>query len=177
MGFPRREYWSGLPLPSPGDLPDPGIQPGLLHFRQILYDWAIREAQKVNKICCAFSLPSLSLFGYILGQTQALTCTSIDGTPWDFIGIILMVNADAAQWLLICYDNLWRSVVSFCSIGNYFINPAHFLLFSYIFIIFVGINSIYFFLFNWFLTAYWKVTNLIFICQCFTKWSYWFSRF
>ena len=28
MGFSRQEYWSGLPLPSPGDLPDPGIQPG-----------------------------------------------------------------------------------------------------------------------------------------------------
>ena len=27
MGFPRQEYWSGLPLPAPGDLPGPGIQP------------------------------------------------------------------------------------------------------------------------------------------------------
>ena len=26
-GFSRREYWSGLPFPSPGDLPDPGIEP------------------------------------------------------------------------------------------------------------------------------------------------------
>ena len=26
MGFSRLEYWSGLPLPSPGDLPDPGIK-------------------------------------------------------------------------------------------------------------------------------------------------------
>ena len=26
MGFLRQEYWSGLPLPSPGDLPDPGIE-------------------------------------------------------------------------------------------------------------------------------------------------------
>ena len=26
MGFPRQEYWSGMPLPSPGDLPDPGIE-------------------------------------------------------------------------------------------------------------------------------------------------------
>ena len=25
MGFSRQEHWSGLPLPSPGDLPDPGI--------------------------------------------------------------------------------------------------------------------------------------------------------
>ena len=28
MGFPRKEYWSELPFPSPGDLPDPGIEPG-----------------------------------------------------------------------------------------------------------------------------------------------------
>ena len=27
MGFPRQEYWSGLPFPPPGDLPDPGIEP------------------------------------------------------------------------------------------------------------------------------------------------------
>ena len=27
MEFSRQEYWSGLPFPSPGDLPDPGIQP------------------------------------------------------------------------------------------------------------------------------------------------------
>ena len=28
MGFSRQEYWSGLPFPSPGDLPNPGIKPG-----------------------------------------------------------------------------------------------------------------------------------------------------
>ena len=28
MGFSRQEYWSWLPFPSPGDLPDPGIEPG-----------------------------------------------------------------------------------------------------------------------------------------------------
>ena len=28
MGFSRQEYCSGLPFPSPGDLPDPGIEPG-----------------------------------------------------------------------------------------------------------------------------------------------------
>ena len=27
MGFPRQEYWSVIPFPSPGDLPDPGIEP------------------------------------------------------------------------------------------------------------------------------------------------------
>ena len=28
MGFSRQEYWSGLPFPSPGDLPNPGVKPG-----------------------------------------------------------------------------------------------------------------------------------------------------
>ena len=28
MGFSRQEYWSGLPSPVPGDLPDPGIELG-----------------------------------------------------------------------------------------------------------------------------------------------------
>ena len=28
MGFSRQEYWSGLPFPSPGDLPNTGIKPG-----------------------------------------------------------------------------------------------------------------------------------------------------
>ena len=41
VGFPRQEYWSGLPFPSPGDLPDPGIKPRLSCIscigRQILY--------------------------------------------------------------------------------------------------------------------------------------------
>ena len=36
MGIFRQEYWSGLPFPPPGDLPDPGIKPGLLHCRWIL---------------------------------------------------------------------------------------------------------------------------------------------
>ena len=27
IGFPRQNYWSGLPYPFPGDIPDPGIEP------------------------------------------------------------------------------------------------------------------------------------------------------
>ena len=33
MDFPRQNYWSGLPFPSPGDLPDPGIQPTSLAWQ------------------------------------------------------------------------------------------------------------------------------------------------
>ena len=33
MGFSRQEYWSGVPFPSPGDLPDPGIEPRFPAFQ------------------------------------------------------------------------------------------------------------------------------------------------
>ena len=32
-GFSRQEYWTGLPFPSPGDLPNPGIEPGSPSFQ------------------------------------------------------------------------------------------------------------------------------------------------
>ena len=35
MGFCRREYWSGLPCPSPGALPHPGIEPESLTFHAL----------------------------------------------------------------------------------------------------------------------------------------------
>ena len=37
VGFSRKEYWIGLPFPSPGDLPHPGVEPGLPHCRQTHY--------------------------------------------------------------------------------------------------------------------------------------------
>ena len=30
IGFPRQQYWSGLPFPTPGDLPNPGMEPASL---------------------------------------------------------------------------------------------------------------------------------------------------
>ena len=36
MGFSRQEYWSGLPFPSPGNLPDPGIEPRSPALQQTL---------------------------------------------------------------------------------------------------------------------------------------------
>ena len=44
MGFSRQEYWSGLPFPSPGDLPDPGIwnQVSRIVGRRFTV-WATRE--------------------------------------------------------------------------------------------------------------------------------------
>ena len=43
MGFSRQEYWSGLPCPFPRDLPNLGLELGLLHYRYSLYVWATRD--------------------------------------------------------------------------------------------------------------------------------------
>ena len=42
MGFTRQEYWSGLPFPSPGDLPDPGMEPGSPALQADSIVWATR---------------------------------------------------------------------------------------------------------------------------------------
>ena len=44
MGFPRQEYWSGFSFPSPGDLPDPGMEPGSPAFIGGFFtNWVTRE--------------------------------------------------------------------------------------------------------------------------------------
>ena len=47
MEFSRQEYWSGLPFPSPGDLPKPGIKPGLQHCMQTLYHLSHQGSSKM----------------------------------------------------------------------------------------------------------------------------------
>ena len=69
MGFPRQEYWSGLPFPSPGDLPDPGIKPKPFNVscigRWILYHWATREALGTRDTVCNLSF-ALKFWGSFL---------------------------------------------------------------------------------------------------------------
>ena len=43
MGFPRQEYWSGSPFPSPEDLPGPGIKPMSLEFAALAGRFIITE--------------------------------------------------------------------------------------------------------------------------------------
>ena len=51
MGFSRQEYWSGLPFSSPGDLPDPGIEPvPSVAEAQHLNHWTVREVLDINSL-------------------------------------------------------------------------------------------------------------------------------
>ena len=59
MGFSRQEYWSGLPFPSPGDLPDPGIEPrspslqaDALPYAYIFYSCIFSIDYELNPVLC-----------------------------------------------------------------------------------------------------------------------------
>ena len=50
MEFSSQEYWSGLPFPSPGDLPDPGIEPGAPALQaDVLQSGNLLELQEEGK--------------------------------------------------------------------------------------------------------------------------------
>ena len=63
MGFSRPEHWSGEPVPSPGDLPNLGIDPGLLHCRQILYQLGHQGSHSLTYRCSIIFYFFLSAFG------------------------------------------------------------------------------------------------------------------
>ena len=50
-GISRQEYWSGLPFPSPGDLPNPGIKPGspALQVDSLPFEPPGKPREKVNR--------------------------------------------------------------------------------------------------------------------------------
>ena len=56
MGLPKQEYWSGLPFPPPGDLPNPGIKPT---FPELQAD-SLPLSQLGGPFCCISSVQSLS---------------------------------------------------------------------------------------------------------------------
>ena len=102
MEFSREEYWSKLPFPSPGELPNPGIDPDLLHCRQILYHVSHKEStiltQKMSyvssvmptelfvclpikasrKVCFVFSVDYLILLSFLKCSFQSQLNLKID---------------------------------------------------------------------------------------------------
>ena len=82
MGFSRQEYWSGLPFPFPGDLPDPGIEPRSPAL-QSLYHLSYREMKKSRQRSKSeervpaqenFPLNEVESSGFHLCQEEAFDC-------------------------------------------------------------------------------------------------------
>ena len=67
MGFSRQEYWSGLPFPSPGDLPDPGIELG---FKEVNPEYSLEGLMLKLK---------LQYFDHLMRRADSLVKTSDAG--------------------------------------------------------------------------------------------------
>ena len=61
LGFSRQDYWTGVPFPSPGDLPNPGIEPGspVLQADALLSEPPGKSLLVWCKSNCGFTLLSL----------------------------------------------------------------------------------------------------------------------
>ena len=98
MGFSRQEYWSGLPFPSPGDLPDPGIEPGspaleadtLMSVGNLISGSSAISKSSLNiwKFTAHVLLkPCLENFGYYFASMwDEYNCVAV----WAFFGIAFL---------------------------------------------------------------------------------------
>ena len=81
MGFSRPEYWSGLPFPSPGDLPNPGTEPmspvsSALQVDSLLVEASGKLKTKISQIKCGKSYEEMKHDRLIsLGQQRQRTAT------------------------------------------------------------------------------------------------------
>ena len=65
MGFSRHEYWSGLPFPSPGDLPDQGLNLSLLHWRADSLPLSCQESPQTHPTFHGLSLLLLCINSFL----------------------------------------------------------------------------------------------------------------
>ena len=87
VGFSRQEYWSGLPFPSPGDLPNPGIEPGSPALQADALPSEPPQI-RISQIWKIFIHPNfqessvLPLCGSHLQHIVAAVTAEKEGTPW-----------------------------------------------------------------------------------------------
>ena len=65
MEFSRQEYWSELPCPPPGDLPNPGVEPRSLALRVILYYLSHQGNPRIYILTCLYNWITIYIYIYI----------------------------------------------------------------------------------------------------------------
>ena len=82
MGFSRQEYWSGLPCPPPGDLPNPGIKPVSLQFSSVQWlshvqlfatPWTAARQASLS-ITNSWSLPKITSTESLMSSNHLILC-------------------------------------------------------------------------------------------------------
>ena len=80
MEFSRQEYWSGLPFPTPGDLPDPGIKTASLASPALAGGFFIAVPPRKPTYGTA-GITKKYVFGPRLSPTNASACFQASGKP------------------------------------------------------------------------------------------------
>ena len=98
MGFYRQEYWSGLPFPSPGDLPNPGIEPWspALQADTLPSEPSYHSSKASILWCSAFFIVQLSHQYMTTGKTIALT-------RWTFVSNVMSLLFNMLPRLVITF--------------------------------------------------------------------------
>ena len=85
MGFPRQEYWSGLPFPTPGDLPNPEIEPGSSALHPVhhqLLEFTQTHVHRVSDAISHHPLSSLVLLPPVPPSTRVFSNESTLRIRW-----------------------------------------------------------------------------------------------
>ena len=120
MGFSRQQYWSGLPFPSPGDLPDPGFEPGSPAFQAEaltseppgkLYAYVTpfvivppaataKSLQSCPTLCDPMdcSLPGFSVPGILQTRTLEWVAISFSNCPTVFVFFSILFSVCISVW-------------------------------------------------------------------------------
>ena len=101
MGFSRQEYWSGLPFPSPGDLPNPGIKPTSLASPALASGFCTTAAPGKPKEGFAAATAAKSL------QLCPTLYVPIEGSP-PGSSVPGILQARTLEWVAISFSNAWK---------------------------------------------------------------------
>ena len=105
MGFSRQEYWSGLPFPSSGYLPNPVLSPISCIAGRFFANWATEKAPNM------VTATAKSL------QLCPTLCNPIDGSP---LGSPVpgILQARTLEWVAISFSNAWKWKVKVKSLSR-----------------------------------------------------------
>ena len=115
MGFSRQEYWSWLPSPSPGDLPEPGIEPGspVLQANSLPTElWG-----KPTVVPCWLSIENIAVISWVLRRVSSLKDFHLE-FPWcwgNTSSLITIISASEIRELnrFFAYVYLFRNNLFF----------------------------------------------------------------
>ena len=100
MGFSRPEYWSGLPCPPPGDLPNPGLNPGLFHCRCVLYQLSHQGSPRILEwVAYPFSRGTSWSRNW-----TGVSCIAVDPLPAELAGKPTFSSLAASKDFIFFFD-------------------------------------------------------------------------